>query len=180
LKKDTNSMSRFFKNSFWAPFFGILLFLCTTSCGIYSFTGASISPEVKTIAIKYFPNHASLVQPSLSQLFTQALRDRFAAQTNLTQVDNAGDLTIEGEITGYGTQPVAIQSNEIAALNRLTITVKVKFTNTKEPVQDFETTFSRYFDYDSHQNLPAVEEDLIKQINEMLVDDIFNKSVVNW
>lgn len=156
------------------------LVFITSSCGIYSFTGASISPNAKTISIQYFPNNAPLVQPTLSQTFTQALRDKFASQTNLIQVKANGDLNIEGEITGYGTQPVAIQSNETAALNRLTITVKVKFTNKIEPAYDFESTFTRYQDYDSKQNLSSVEAGLIKEINDMLMDDIFNKAVVNW
>ena len=146
----------------------------------YSFTGASISPDVKTIAIQYFPNNASLVVPTLSRTFTDALKDYFTSQTNLALVDRNGDLNLEGAITGYSVQPVAIQGNETAAQNRLTITVSAKFTNKKNEKQNFETTFSRYLEYPSSQSLSAVQDDLIKQIDDQLVQDIFNKAVVNW
>ena len=111
----------------------ILLFLIalvSSSCRMsYSFTGASIPIEAKTISIDYFPNQASLVVPSLSQTLTEALRNRFITQTPLQLIRRNGDLNIEGSIISYITQPVAIQGTEQAALNRLTISVRVKFTN---------------------------------------------------
>lgn len=149
-------------------------------CGIYSFTGASIAPEIKTISIQYFSNQAALVQPTLSQTLTDALKDRFMQQTTLNVVNGRGDLNIEGAIVNYNTQPVAIQSDDKAALNRLTITVRVTFTNELDEKQNFETNFSRYEDYDSKLSLASVEENLIKVITDALVDDIFNKAVVNW
>ncbi|NVN94382.1 MAG: LptE family protein [Bacteroidetes bacterium] len=158
----------------------ILITILFNGCGFYSFTGASISPDVKSISIIQFPNNASLVQPTLSQTFTLALRDKFAAQTNLNLLKTNGDLNIEGEISDYSIQAVAVQANQLAALNRLTITVKVKFTNNKDNKQDFETSFSRYREYDSQQNLSSLESKLIEEINKELVDDIFNKAVVNW
>jgi hypothetical protein len=156
-------------------------FLLFSSCRVnYSFTGASISPNVKTITIQYFPNQAPLVVPTLSRSLTDALRDYFTSQTNLVLVDRGGDLVIEGAITGYSVQPVAIQGNETAAMNRLTVTVNVKFTNRTEEKQNYETSFSRYQDYQSNLPLSTVEDGLIKEINDQLVQDIFNKSVVNW
>ena len=160
-------------------YFLIFLFLLN-GCGVYSFTGANISADTKTISIQYFPNNAPLRQPTLSQVLTQSLRDRFSSQTNLMQVSSNGDLSLEGEITGYSVSPTAIQANQTAAQNRLTITVKVKFVNTKDDKQSFETGFSRYVDYDSQKNLQAVEGDLIKTLSDQLVEDIFNKAVVNW
>ncbi len=150
------------------------------SCGVYSFTGASISPDIKTISIQRFPNNAQLVEPTLSEKITNAIRDKFTAETNLILLERGGDLRLEGQIIGYSTQPVAIQANQTAALNRLSITVKIKFTNTKDPTMDYETNFTRFEDYPSNQSLSTVQETLIDQINEMLVDDIFNKAVVNW
>jgi len=159
----------------------LILLLASAGCKVnYSFTGGSIDPKIKTISIQYFPNNAILVQPSLSQSFTEALKDKFSSQTKLNLIKKGGDLNIEGAITGYYTSPVAIQGNETAALNRLTITVSVKFTNNLDEKQNFEQSFSRYEDYPSSQNLSAVEETLIKDINTALVEDIFNKSVVNW
>jgi hypothetical protein len=161
----------------------LFLFLMAASfagCNVYSFTGASISPEIKTVSIANFPNQAPLVQPSLSQTFSEKLKDKFVSQTNLTQVNANGDLQFEGAITDYVSQPTAIQGNEQAALNRLTITVKVKFTNQKDEKQNFETTFSRFTDYDSRKNLATIETELINDITNQLVDDIFNRAVINW
>jgi len=158
-----------------------VVLLTTGSCRMsYSFTGASISPEVKTISIGYFQNKAQLVVPTLSRNLTEDLQNYFTSQTNLILVDRNGDLNLDGSITGYSVQPQAISGNEVAQLNRLTITVQVKFTNKFDEKQDFESTFSRYLDYPSSQNLASVQDDLIAQINEQLVQDIFNKAVVNW
>lgn len=151
------------------------------SCKInYSMTGASIQPEVKTVSIHYFKNNASLVNPTLSQQLTDALRDRFSSQTNLSLVNNNGDLDISGAITNYNTSPISIQGNETAAQNRLTITISVKYTNRFNEKQNFETSFSRYENYPSTQPLAAVESTIVKQIIDYLLDDIFNKTVVNW
>lgn len=159
----------------------ILLVLFMSSCRMsYSFTGASISPSVKTVSIANFPNNAGLVVPTLSRTITDALRDYFTSQTNLNLVERSGDLNLEGTITQYAVQPVAIQGNETAALNRLTIIVSVKFTNKTDTKQNWETTFSRYRDYSSTFNLSSVQEGLIKEITDDLVQDIFNKAVVNW
>jgi len=162
-------------------FISALLILLLHGCKIkYSFTGASIAPEVKTVSVQYFPNYAPLVQPTLSQTFTESLKDKFLSETNLVLVEGAGDMNFEGAITGYSISPIAIQGNETAALNRLSITIKVKFTNTKDEKQNFDTAFTRYEDYESSLDLSSVEEGLIKQINDQLVELIFNKAVVNW
>ena len=162
----------------------IILILTTNiifvSCGIYSFTGASISPDVKTVTINYFDNRALNVQPTLSQTLTEALKDRFNSQTNLDQINKNGDLIFEGYISGYRVSPVAIQGNQTAALNRLTIKINVKFTNNKDHSQDFDTSFSEYEDYESSKSIDSVEDELIKQIVDKLTEDIFNKLVANW
>ncbi|MBI4929961.1 MAG: LptE family protein [Bacteroidetes bacterium] len=155
--------------------------LAFSSCKVhYSFSGASVSPDVKTVSIQTFKNNASLAPPTLSQSLTEAVKDIFTSQTNLGIVSQSGDLSFEGEITNYITQPVAIQSNDQAALNRLTITVHILFTNAKDEKQNFETSFARYSDYSSTQSLTSVQESLIEDINKQLVQDIFNKAMVNW
>ncbi len=164
-------------------FFIISLFtLCFFSCKPkFSFTGVSISPDVKTISIQTFRNNASLAPPTLPQSLVEALKDIFTSQTNLGFVSSSGDLNFEGEITSYVTAPVAIQAgSDQAALNRLTITVSVKFSNTKDEKQNFETSFSRYADYQSSQSLTAVQSQLIDDINKQLSQDIFNKAMINW
>ena len=163
------------------PYLLLFLFgLSLAGCGVYSFTGASIPPDAKTITIVYFVNNAQYIEPSLSQSLTDALRDRFLSQTDLDFVNEGGDLQLEGSITDYSTRPIAIQGNETAALNRLSITVKVRYTNTLDPSKDFDVPFIRFVDYSSSQDLSAVKDQLIPVINEALVDDIFNKAVVNW
>jgi hypothetical protein len=151
------------------------------SCKInYSFSGASVAPDVKTVSIQYFKNNATLSPPTLSQSLTEALKDMFMSQTSLGIIDRNGDIRFEGEITGYLTAPVALQANDLSALNRLTITVNVRFENTKDEKQKFETSFSRFMDYPSTKPIASVQDDLIRQINEQLVLDIFNRSMVNW
>lgn len=163
-----------------SPFI-IILFLSSifNACHIYSFTGASIPPEAKTLSVKYFPNLSSLGPPTLSQTFTDALKDRFLSQTNLILISKGGDLNFEGNISDFSTAPTAI-SSETAQKNRLSITIYVKFSNKINEKQDFETSFTRYSDYDSKESLTQVQDALIKSITDDLVDDIFNKSVVNW
>ena len=161
--------------------FAVLLIVTIChSCGIYSFTGASIPAEAKTISVQYFPNNAALVQPLLSSTITNTLRDYFMNQTTLQSVDQNGDLAIEGEITDYTTVPVAITGDQTAALNRLTITVNVRFFNKYDESKNFEQKFSQYEDYPSTQNLNTVQESLIETIVNNLCQDIFNKAVVNW
>lgn len=158
----------------------VLFFMFFSSCGVYSFTGASIPAGAKTMSIHYFPNKASIVDPTLSAVFTNALRDRFTSQTNLKMVENNGDINVEGEITGYKTTPVAIQGDQTAALNRLTITVNVRYTSKQDPSKDFETTFSQYRDYPSTKDFNSVKAELIKEIVDDLTDNIFNKALANW
>lgn len=145
-----------------------------------SLTGGTIDSRAKTVAVNTFPNNASLVNPSLSQSFTTALKDKIQGQTPLTIVSRQGDYEIDGEIIAYTVSPVAIQGNETAAMNRLTITVRVRFTNKFDENQNFEQTFSRYADYASSRNLSSVESTLVTEINDALTDDIFNKAFVNW
>jgi len=157
-----------------------LLLIASGRKAKYSFTGASVSPDIKTFSVKYFQNNAPIVNPSLSQTFSEKLKEKIISQTSLSHTDKTADLTLEGDISGYSTQPIAIQSNETASLNRLTISIRVKFTNTKNEKQNFETTFSRYADYDSRQNLADVEQQLSATITDQIVDDIFNKVFINW
>ena len=151
-----------------------------TSCGIYSFTGARIPAEAKTVSIQYFPNNANLVNPMLSDVITNTLRDYFMNQTTLNEVPDNGDLAIEGEIVDYKTAPTAITGDQVAALNRLTITVNVRFYNRYDESKNFEQKFSQYKDYESDLDLNAVQEDLMTTICNKLCEDIFNKAVVNW
>lgn len=151
------------------------------SCSVaYTFSGASISPEVKTFSVGYFQNLAPLVNPMLSNDLGESLRNRFTSQTRLNLVTAYGDLNFTGEIRDYRVQPIAVQGNEIAAMNRLTISVRVKFENAIDPTQNYDKTFSHFEDFDSRQQLTQVEQGLVKAIVDKLVEDIFNNAVANW
>ena len=158
----------------------VLLSSLLVSCGIYSFTGASIPSEAKTVSVQYFNNKAATVQPSLSQVFTERLKDMFLEQTNLTLSENESDLSFSGYISKYQIKPMAIKANETAGKNRLTIAVKVTYNNSLDSENNFEHTFSRYRDYDSAQNISDIENTLIEEITNELAEDVFNKAFVNW
>lgn len=155
--------------------------LSLSACGIYSFTGTSIENDVNTITINYFEYKALKFNPSLSNDLTEALRTRFRRSTRLEQVDQDGDLEITGQVTGYDVAPTAITADEVAARNRLTVTVTVSFANRKHSEDDFdEQRFSAYADYDSTNSLDAVESSLCEEIIDKIIEDIFNATVAQW
>ncbi|MAW21285.1 MAG: hypothetical protein CMD16_02675 [Flavobacteriales bacterium] len=150
------------------------------SCGIYSFTGASIPADAKTVSVEYITTKAGNTPASLNQIITEGLKDIFLAQTSLDLTENQGDLSFSGQITKYQIKPMAIKANESAAQNRLTIGVKIKYNNSIDNEKNFESLFNRYRDFDSSENLADVEEILIEEITKELIEDIFNKAFVNW
>ena len=154
--------------------------LAVVSCGIYSFTGTSIQPDVNTITIPYVENKAVRINPSLSNDLTEALQEKFRKLTRLEQVDVDGDLELVCEITGYDVKATAITAEEQAAQNRLTVQVKVEFSNRKYPEDDVSSSFSAYEDFDATMSLDAVEGGLCETIIEKLVEDIFNATVAQW
>ena len=154
--------------------------LMLTSCGIYSFSGTSIQQDVKTITIPYFEYKALRVNPTLSNDLTEAMKEKFRKLTKLEEVERDGDLELVGEITGYDVKATAVTAQEVAAQSRLTVTVKVTFTNKKHSEDDFDKSFSAYADYDSTQSLDAVESSICEEIVEKLCEDIFNASVAQW
>lgn len=151
------------------------------SCGIYSFTGTSIQPDVKTVTINYFEYLAPKVNPSLSNQLTEALQEKFIRLTKLELVDIDGDIEIAGAVTGYDVKASAITANEQAAQSRLTVNVKISFVNRKYPEESFESkSFSAYQDFDANQSLDAVEATLCEDIVELLCEDMFNATVAQW
>ena len=167
------------------PFARILVLLLAalslSACGIYSFTGTSIQNDVNSITINYFEYRAEKVNPSLSNDLTEALRTRFRQMTRLEQVDQDADLEITGEITAYNVNASAISASERAELSRLTVGIRVNFTNRKYPEDDFsDKNFSQYAEFKSDLSLESVESDLCKEIIDALCDDIFNATVAQW
>ena len=159
----------------------ILSVVIFQACKIsYSFTGAVPMVGVKTFSVDYFPNRAKLINPNLSQQFTDALQDKIMKQTSYNLIPENGDLEFSGQITDYSVKPMNIQKGDLAAQNRLTVSVKVKFTNNKYHEQDWEKSFSAYEDFDSNSSLGDVEDQLVVEIMKKLNDDIFNASIANW
>jgi hypothetical protein len=145
----------------------------------YSFTGGE-KGNAKTVQVQFFKVDAPLAKPTTGIVFTEALKDIMQNQGKLELITTNADLNFEGQITAYAITPVAIQSNDQSALNRLTITVQVKYTNTLEKEKSFDQSFSRFVDYESSKNLSSVEDELITEIVRQLVQDIFNRSLSNW
>jgi hypothetical protein len=158
----------------------VVLLLPLGGCGIYSFSGASIPPEARSLTIIQFENNAPIVVPVLAQVLSDRMRDKFLAETGLRLLEADGDLKFEGSITEYAVLPAAPGANETTTLSRLTIGVKVIYTSRINPKDDWEQTFRRFADYDATQDLQAVENQLIDDIVRQLIDDIFNKAFVNW
>ena len=161
-----------------------ILLLITTflffACGAYSFTGGNTG-EAKTIQIDFFTNQAPLVEPVLTQRFTNDFQDLFTRQTNLTLTNSNGDLYFSGEITNYRVTPMSGTSAQTAAQNRLTVTVNVRFVNKLEEEDDFEQSFSFYSDFDANSQLSvSILENALDEIVERITQDIFNASVAKW
>ena len=152
------------------------------SCSIsYKFNGSSIDyTKTKSISISDFPNTAELVYPPLSQAFSEALRDSYTKQTRLQLLKRGGDLNLEGEIVGYTLTPLAISADSYASQTKLTLTIKVRFTNNKSPDEDFEKSYTTFQTFDSSNMLTAVQDALMKQMITDIVDNIYNDTVAKW
>ncbi|MEP1093831.1 MAG: LptE family protein [Cyclobacteriaceae bacterium] len=157
-----------------------------TNCGVYSFTGASISDDTKSISIQTFYNNAPLGPSNMSVLFTESLKDYFQQNTSLELVDSNGDLQIDGFISNYTVTPVAATASgqndgvDFAALSRITITINATYVNLKDPTYDFDQNFSFFRDYDNTIDLSSNEEAFVEEIFDQIILDIFNSSVANW
>lgn len=157
-----------------------LLTLINTSCGIYSFSGTSIPADVETFSVSLFKNNTDLAPPLLSQILSDALRDKLNNDTNLDLVERDADLQFEGIITDYKVDVASVTSDQTSALNRLSITIKVEYLEKEKIPKGWPKNFTRFADYDSNVSLSSVEDQLIEEITEQLVLDVFNDTVVNW
>lgn len=153
--------------------------LGSATCKV-SLSGQQIPPDVQTITIKYFPNQAALVAPSLSQTFTEALKDKFLQESSLDLVVDGGDWELSGAIVKYESTPIAPTGTETTALNRLTISIKVDFISRKNEAENWSQTFMRYEDFESGLTLTQAEADLIPRLSTQIADDILQKLTQNW
>lgn len=158
-----------------------------TSCGVYSFTGAALSPDIKTISIQTFYNESDGGPPNMGQVFSEAMRDYFQQNTSLSLTKSDGDLQFEGAIVSYRVSPIATTASadptrqgDAAGAQRLTLGVKCTYVNTKDEEASFDKSFSFYADFTVNQNFTAIENQLIEEIFEQIILDIFNASVASW
>ena len=162
----------------------LLFVVCSailSACKLYSFSGYSLDPDVKTATVSQFQNNAEIVNPALSQIISESLRDKLISELDF-EILNGGnsDISFSGSIISYSVDPVSFTGDDQAAQNRLTVTLRVKYDNVKHDDQSWEQNFSRFTDFDISQNFADIEESLVDEINGQLIDDIFNKAFVNW
>ncbi len=155
--------------------------LIATACSInMTMSGASIPDDISSFSVQYFDNRAPLINPVLSQNFTEGLKDRITNESRLNLVNGTGDVDFSGEITGYSVRPMAIQADAVSAETRLTMTIKVRYKNYKDPKQNWESSFSSFRDFDSSLNINAIENDLTTEMIEEVTENIFNKAFADW
>jgi hypothetical protein len=159
--------------------FFLPVLLCQ-SCKIYRFTDASINPNIKTVSVQTFPNLAPIQVPSLSQIFTDKLKTKFLRESNLTVLSNGGDIDFNGSIVNYNIDPAAVTQTERVAQNRLTISIRVEYTDRIDPNKNFSQVFSDNEVYAASEDISTVENRLIDIITDKLVQSIFNRAFANW
>ncbi len=143
-------------------------------------SGASIPDNLQKFSVQYIANRAPLINPTLSQNLTEGLKDRILNESRLTLARDLGDVDFSGEITGYDTRPMAIKADALSAETRLTVTIKIRCRNFKDPKKNWESSFSAYQDFSSERNLTEVEEELVRVIIEQLTENVFNKAFADW
>lgn len=171
---------KIFKNHIFSIFAFVLLHLVLFGCGAYSFTGTSLSPDIKTISVDLFADKTGTGPPDLSQTFSEKTREYYQNNTKLSLVPYDGDLQLSGAIIRYDVTPIAATANEVASKSRLTITVAVEYANMVEDDKDFKKDFSFYAEFDQSENLANVEQGLIDQITDQIILEIFNATVADW
>lgn len=159
--------------------FLFVLLSITSAC--YTLKEPGSLGAAESVQVDFFPNQASLVNPNLSQNLTDRLRDKFQRETRLTLVNKEGQLKMSGVITDYRVDPVAVQNNQSGgSLTRLSITIQVKYENTLEPKRSFDQSFSAFADFSANQTLNQVEATVSEEALTRLIQDVFNKAVIDW
>jgi len=156
-------------------FIPIILFSCEVQ---YAMIDGSIDAD--TYSVDIFEVQAANDPAGYGSNFTEFLRDFIVSRSKLKMVKENAEIEISGKVISYSTTPVSVQSNEVAALNRLTIGIKVSVINNKDEKQSFEKLFSQFSDYDSSNDLSSVEDQLLEEINEKISQDILNQLSSNW
>lgn len=161
-------------------FIALLFCLILSSCGVYNFTGTA-PIDAESFQVNYFLNNAELIEPGIERTFTIKLQDLLVGQTSLTMTNTNADLVYEGEITQYRISPMTATADQTAAQNRLYMAINVRFTNKKNPEDDFEKTFSHFYDFPANtQLIGGTLNTALDEIYERITQDVFNASLAKW
>ncbi len=159
----------------------VTLLLSLSACKVrFTLSGSSVPEDLKTFTVQYFENRAPSINPTLSQDFTESLKERITSESRLIQEERNGDVDFSGQITGYDFKPMAIQADAESEQTRLTISIKVRYRNAKDPQDNWEQSFSAYEDFDSDESVDEVEDELVELIIDQLTESIFNKAFSDW
>lgn len=159
----------------------LILIMSLTSCGVYNFTGTTGKIDAKTFQVNYFQNTAELIEPGIERNFTQELQKIIQNQTNLNLTNTNGDLVYEGEITDYRIAPMTATADQKAAQNRLTISIRVRFYNKNKETENFEKSFSFFYDYSGTDQLVGSQlTTALDEIFTRITQDVFNESLAKW
>lgn len=159
----------------------LLIALSVSSCKVsYSFTGINVSKDVKTFQVDYFPNNAPLIEPGLNEDFRNKLIERINRQTDLTQVKSGGDIVFQGEIVDYKIEPVALAAGQTAAQSRLTIVIKIEYTNNLNSDDNISKRYSWYYDYPASTSLEDIKTTAHEEILKTILDNLFNDTLAKW
>ena len=160
---------------------GLFLTIFLVGCSMrLTMNGSSIPEDLNTVSVQYFVNRAPLINPNLSQTFTEAFKDRIIKESRLKLVTTTGDCDFSGEITGYDLRAMAIQADAISAETRLTITIRIRYKNYKNPKQNWEQSFARYQNFPAEKSITNVENELVDLIVTQITQDAFNKAFSEW
>ncbi len=146
----------------------------------YDMRGINIPPDVQNISIQYFTNEASYVNPTLSQKFTELIKDKFLRETKLAVIASEGDYKLSGTITEYKTEPVATSTNTGSTKNRFSITVRAVFECPKHKEMNFTENVTKFLEFDANQNFQSLEPTLSEEVSKQIIQEIFNKIVLKW
>ena len=170
-------MKKSLKHTIFTLSIVLLVYACKVS---YSFTGITISKDVKTFQVDYFPNNAPLIEPGLNEDFRNKLIDRLNGQTSLTQVKSGGDIMFQGEIVEYKIEPAALSAGQTAAKNRLTIAIKIEYTNNKNSDDNLSKRYSWYYDYPASTIINDIKAEAQEEILNVIIDNLFNDTLAKW
>ncbi len=168
------------KINIWKSFLLLSLTVIVWGCGIYKFTSVEFNKDLKTFSIQNFTMATAGGPPNRTLNFNEKLKEYYQRNTDLKFRTSDGDLHLEGTIIAYELSPISATAGDKAAMNRLTITVQVKFTNKLQEEQNFDKDFSFYQDFPQDQSLSQVEPNLVPKILDQLVLNIFNSTAATW